>query len=241
MSEREREIVLVHTSDVHVDDSYTARLFGGDGVAPLRLVLNAARAHGADLALLVGDTFECHRLPDALIEASAREIAAFGAPVALLPGNHDPAVADAVFHHPALRALDNLIIFGVTHGETAALPHLDLELWGRAHADYYDMDPLAAPPPRAGARWRVALAHGHYTPEPDRSTRARPSWLFGDAEIAALEADYLALGHWNRAIRVGDEGTQAHYSGSPDYARSVNVVRLGPAGVRVERADLPGL
>ncbi len=235
-----REIVLVHTSDVHIDDSYTARQFGGDGVAPLRLVLAAARAHRADLALLVGDTVECHRLPGALIEETARAIAAYGAPVALLPGNHDPAVADAVFHHPALRALDNLVIFGVTHEERAAFPHLDLELWGRAHADYSDMDPLAAPPPRA-ARWRVALAHGHYEPRPDRSTRLRPSWLFGDEEIAATQADYLALGHWNRAAQVGGAGAQAHYSGSPDYARSVNVVRLGAAGVRVERAALPDL
>ena len=87
----------------------------------------------------------------------------------------------------------------------------------------------------------MALAHGHYTPQPDRSTRARPSWLFGDSEIAALEADYVALGHWNRAVRVAEGVTEAHYSGSPDSARSVNVVRLGPAGVRVERADLPEL
>ncbi len=235
-----REVVLVHTSDVHIDDSYTARQFGGDGVAPLRLVLAAARACGADLTLLVGDTFECHRLPGALIEETARAIADHGGPVAILPGNHDPAVEDAVFHHPALRALDNLAVLGITHGESALFPHLDLELWGRAHAHYGDMDPLAGPPPRA-ARWRIVLAHGHYEPQPDRSTRLRPSWIFGDDEIAAVGADYLALGHWNRAIRVGPEAAQAHYSGSPDYARSVNVVRLGASGVRVERTPLAGL
>ena len=26
-----RDVVVAHASDVHVDDSYTARLFGGDG------------------------------------------------------------------------------------------------------------------------------------------------------------------------------------------------------------------
>ena len=139
---RPADIVLVHTSDVHIDDSYTARLFGGDGVGPLRLVLDVASRSQADVVLLVGDTFECHRLPDTLIVETARTLAAYGRPVVLLPGNHDPAVADAVFHHPALAAVSNLSILGVTHEEAATFDHLDLEVWGRAHRDYCDMDPL---------------------------------------------------------------------------------------------------
>ena len=67
----------------------------------------------------------------------------------------------------------------------------------------------------------------------------RASWLIGDDEIASAAADYLALGHWNRAIRVGGEAVRAYYSGSPDYAKSVNVVRLRRGGdVAVDRHPL---
>ena len=38
------EVVLVHSSDLHVDDGVTADAHGGDGTAGLALVLAAARA-----------------------------------------------------------------------------------------------------------------------------------------------------------------------------------------------------
>ena len=68
---------------------------------------------------------------------------------------------------------------------------------------------------------------------PDRRRRPRPAWLIGDAEIAATGADYLALGHWNQTIRVGTGPVVACYSGSPEVARSVNVVTLGGGPPRI--------
>jgi hypothetical protein len=44
----------------------------------------------------------------------------------------------------------------------------------------------------------------------------RPSWIFGDEEIAATGADYLALGHCDRPMRVGNGVVPAFYSGSPE-------------------------
>jgi hypothetical protein len=58
----------------------------------------------------------------------------------------------------------------------------------------------------------------------------RPSWVFSDEEIAATAADYLALGHWDRPVRVGNGVVPAYYSGSPDLAETVNLVRLTAAG-----------
>src|SRR5262249_16056374 len=86
-------------------------------------------------------------------------------------------------------------------------------------------------------RWQIAVAHGHYVPVPDRTIRLRPSWLIGDDELKATGADYIALGHWNRAAKVG--AVAAYYSGSPEYAGTVNVARLTPGGeVAVTRAAL---
>lgn len=233
-----REIVIVHSSDLHVDQDYTARLHGGDGTAGLACVLEAARGLGADVVLLVGDTFESHRLPPDLLERTAARIAAAAFPVVLLPGNHDPAVPEAVYRHGPLTELDNLYVLGVTHDEAIVFAQLDLEIWGRPHRDYGDMIPLETIRPRR-TRWQVAVAHGHYEPVPDRSTPLRPSWLIGDHEIAATGADYVALGHWNRAVQVGNGKVAAYYSGSPEYAGTMNVVRLTAGGeVVVTRAEL---
>ncbi len=231
------DIVVVHTSDVHVDHEYNARRFGGDGVGPLRAVLAAAQDARADLLLLVGDTFESNRVPERLVAEAARALDDFGRQVVILPGNHDPVIEGGIYHHPAFAQLPNVAVLGATHDEAVIFEALDLEVWGRAHRHYGDMDPLATPPPRA-ARWRIALAHGHYDERPDRSIRARPSWLCGADEITATAADYVAFGHWNRAVRVGACAIPAFYSGSPDYAGTVNVVRLGASGVAVERSAL---
>ncbi len=237
-SSRIQDVVVVHSSDLHVDHDYTARMHGGDGTAGLAAVLAAARDARADVVVLAGDTFECHRLPQDLLDRAAAVISAAAAPVVILPGNHDPAVADAVYHYGALADVRNLHVLGVTEGEAVVFPDLDLEVWGRPHLDYGDMIPFERARPRH-TRWQIAVAHGHYEPAPDRSTRLRPSWLIGDDELAATGADYVALGHWNRPAKVGNGTVAAYYSGSPEYAGTVNVVRLTCGGdVVVTRAEL---
>src|SRR5258707_11780669 len=106
--ERPRVMVVVHSSDLQLAHDYTARVPGGDGPAGLAGVLAAARHAGADVVVLAGDTFDCHRLPVDLLDRAAAVIAAAALPVVILPGNHDPAVPDAVFHHGALAGIENL-------------------------------------------------------------------------------------------------------------------------------------
>ena len=233
-----RDIVVVHSSDLHVDHDYTARLHGGDGTAGLGCVLAAARDLAADVVLLAGDTFDSHRVPQNLIEQAAAVIGASALPVVILPGNHDPAIASAIYRDGPLAAVKNLHVIGVTHDDAIAFPDLALEVWGRPHRDYDDMIPFETVRARQ-TRWLIAMAHGHYQPKPDRSIGPRPSWLIGDDDIAATGADYVALGHWNRAVRVGNGVVPAYYSGSPEYAGTINVVRLSEAGgVTVTRAPL---
>src|SRR5882672_868047 len=224
-----RDIVIVHSSDLHVDHDYTARLHGGDGTAGLACVLKAARGVGADVVLLAGDTFESHRVPQDVLDRAASVIADSRLSVVLLPGNHDPAIPEAIYRRGLLAAVSNLHVLGVTHEDAVDFPDLGLEVWGRAHRDYGDMVPLGDVRPRR-TRWQIALAHGHYDPAADRSVFPRASWLINDEEIAATQADYVALGHWNRAVKVGNGGVAAYYSGSPEYAGTINVVRLASAG-----------
>lgn len=224
-----RELRLVHSSDLHVDDDRIAALHGGDGTGGLAAVIAIARCLDADLLLLAGDTFDNHMVRNGTIEQAGRLLADAGLPIVILPGNHDPATADSVYARGGYAEIGNLRILGITHERAIAFAEHDLEIWGNAHRDYHDMAPLHDPPSRT-ARWQVALGHGHYEPPETWANPLRPSWLISDAAIAATGADYVALGHWDRAAQVGDGSVPAYYSGSPDYVRTVNLVRLTASG-----------
>lgn len=222
------DVVVVHSSDVHVSEGYTEPVHAGDGTAGLRVVLDAARAARADVTVLAGDTFEHHRLSAEILGRTRQLLAAAGMPVVILPGNHDPAIAESVFHRGGLVDLPEVHVLGITQ-EAVLFPALGLEIWGNAHRNYDDMAPFAQIRPRRSF-WQIAMAHGHYEPRPDPAVKLRPSWIISDEEIAATAADYVALGHWNRASRVGNGPVEAYYSGSPDHAGTVNLVRLRKTG-----------
>jgi len=222
-------VVLAHSSDVHVDEDRAAVSPAGDGTAALRAVLATARGLRADVVLLAGDTFENNQLGSGILDRAGMLLAEAGMPVVILPGNHDPAIANSVFVRGGLAELPNVSILGVTHREAVPFRDFDLEIWGHAHRDYFSMAPLRGPRLRS-TRWQVAIAHGHYEPPETRAKPLRPSWVFSDEEIAATGADYLALGHWDRPMRVGNGVVPAYYSGSPELAGTVNLVRLTAAG-----------
>jgi DNA repair exonuclease SbcCD nuclease subunit len=226
----QREVVIVHSSDLHLgsDDIYGPSR-SSDRLSVLREVLKAAATVCADLVILAGDTFDHNRQPSKLLDQAARTMGEFCAPIVILPGNHDPLTPDSVYRRTELAATSNVSVLGLTNGETAVFPRLGLEVWGKAHLDYFDMSPLIKPHPRS-MRWQIAAAHGHYVEEPDEPDRLFGSWLIRPENLIATGADYVALGHWNRAARVGDQQINAYYSGSPDHAGTVNVVRLRQDG-----------
>jgi DNA repair exonuclease SbcCD nuclease subunit len=234
------ELRLVHSSDLHVDDERIAALHQGDGTGGLDAVLATARGWGADIVLLAGDTFDNHMVTSATIDRAGRLLADAGLPIVILPGNHDPATADSIWLRGRFDEIGNLAILGITNDRAVLFPALKLEIWGNAHRDYMDMVPLRDPPPRR-AHWHIALGHGHYEPPETWANPLRPSWLISDDHIAATQADYLALGHWDRAAQVGGGAVPAYYSGSPDYVGTVNLVRLTHNGeVIVTREPVGG-
>ena len=224
-----RELRLLHSSDLHVDDDRVAAIHGGDGAAGLAAVLATARALAADIVLLAGDTFDNHQVTTATIERAGMLLADAGLPVVILPGNHDPATPDSIWLRGRFDEIANLAILGITNERAVSFPAYDLEIWGNAHRDYMDMVPLRDPRPRA-QRWHVAIGHGHYEPPETWANPLRPSWLISDQMIRDTGSDYLALGHWDRAAQVGCGAVPAYYSGAPHHARTVNLVRLTDNG-----------
>jgi DNA repair exonuclease SbcCD nuclease subunit len=237
-----REIRLVHTSDLHVDDDRVALMHGGDGTGSLKAALTTAQRLNADVVLLAGDTFDHHQVTTATIAHAGEALAECPLPVVILPGNHDPATPDSIWLRGRFDEIQNVAILGVTNERVVSFQHRDLDIWGNAHRDYHDMVPLRDPPPRGRARWRIAMGHGHYEPPETWTNPLRPSWLISDQMIAATGADYVALGHWDRAAQVGDGAVPAYYSGAPHHAGTVNLVRLthnGEVVVTREKVQWP--
>ncbi len=223
--------VLVHSSDIHVDDA------GADGYHSgnrgLRGVLRTAADVGADLVLLAGDTFDNPRVSDAVLRETAALLEGAGRPVVMLPGNHDPLLERCIFRRAGLDAMAHVRIFGIDAEDVMAFAALGLEISGKPHRSFENMVPFHPPRPRR-ARFHVVMAHGHYVPPQDWADQAHRSWLISDAALAETGADYIALGHWDRATQAGDGRVAAYYSGSPKLAGTVNVVRLGQQ-MEVER------
>jgi DNA repair exonuclease SbcCD nuclease subunit len=229
------DVTIIHSSDLHlgVDDSFSQ----ADSLAVLPKVLGAAAEAGADVVVLAGDTFDNHRQPIELLERAVQMLSDYKKPVVILPGNHDPLTPDSVYRRAGFGSISNVSILGLNVGDAVMFERFELEVWGRAHLDYTDMSPLADPKPRS-TRWQLAAAHGHYVDAARDPNRLIGSWLIHPEELSAIEADYLALGHWNQATAVGNGQLNAYYSGSPEYAGTVNVVRLKSNGV-VEVSQAP--
>ncbi len=186
-------------------------------------MLATARAANAAAVVLAGDTFERNATPRPLAVRAAQVIAAADLPVVILPGNHDPALPDSP-HHTVAALAPRAAILGVTHPDEVRLA--DLTVTGVAHTAYADAAVVARLGPKT-TRWRILLAHGHFEAAPDPSRRFRPSWIVAAADLEQEGIDYVALGHWNRPAQV--LGTPpAHYSGSPEYAGTVNRITLFP-------------
>jgi DNA repair exonuclease SbcCD nuclease subunit len=233
------EVTLVHSSDIHVDDGRIAAQHDGDGAGGLAAVLAHARGIDADAVILAGDTFDNHMVNAATIDRAGRLLADAGLPVVILPGNHDPVTADSVWSRGGYDKIPGVAILGMTDDGVIRFADQQLEIWGNAHRDYRDMVPLRDPRPRT-TRWQVCVGHGHYEPPETWHNPLRPSWLISDDAIAATGADYVALGHWDRPAQVGNGVIPAYYSGSPDWAKTVNRVVFTASGeVIVTRDELP--
>ena len=218
---------IAHSSDLHIDS--------GSELTVLRSVLTAGIE--ADVLILAGDVFEHNRLPLQLIDEATRLLSDAGLPVVILPGNHDCLGENSVYVRGGLGDPENVSVLGVTNGETLHFPSLDLSVWGRPHRDYENMAPLAQSPKRL-ARRHVAVAHGHLHQSPEDHER---SWLIRNDDLAAVDADYVALGHWDRAVHARGRHPHAYYSGSPQLAGTMNLVEIDSAGkVSVERTPLTG-
>lgn len=231
---------LLHTSDVHIGDEGRSekRLDG------LRGVVDVAIETSVDALLIVGDLFDSTRVADEQIDAALAELARLKIPTVVTCGNHDQLDEPSIHARVSFSDAGEHVQFAAhPEGDHVVLHDVQLAIWSRGMVDHCpEHRPLDGYMPYPGDFWQIALAHGHYVEEPGvdlhRSSRIGPE------EIAALECDYLALGHWHRFFDATTDGVPAFYCGSPSEAggsfASANLIALQPGrSARVERVSVP--
>ena len=234
-----RTLQLLHTSDVHIGEGRTAdeRLRG------LRGVVDVAKGRSVDALWIVGDLFDESRVPDEQIDDAVAELARLDIPTIITCGNHDSLGAPSVHDRLALSDAGEHIRFAAApRGEHIVFEEIELAVWSRGMVEHTaDNLPLDGYTPHPGDLWRVVLAHGHHVA--DAKDDSHRSSRISVADIAALECDYLALGHWHRFFDASVGGVPAFYSGSPSESggsfASVNHITLRAGrSARVERVAI---
>jgi DNA repair exonuclease SbcCD nuclease subunit len=178
-------------------------------------IVALAEQEGCDFVVVCGDVFESNQV-DPKTKARALEAMRGATPVYLLPGNHDPLDATAVYRSTVFetRRPDNVHLLD---GRVLVRP--ELELVGAPWTSKRPTgDPLAAVyelPPASGAL-RVVAGHGQVDrghPKPQRADLIRLDRL--EEALEEGQFDFVALGDRHSASRVGDSG-RVWYAGSPE-------------------------
>jgi DNA repair exonuclease SbcCD nuclease subunit len=219
-----RAIRFIHTSDVHLDTSFSgaglpSRL--GDRKreairSTFRRILEDARTQGVDLVLIAGDLFEIERVTPDTVEFLRQLFASLGTlRVFIAPGNHDPYLPGSPYREEPWPA--NVHVFQAEEFHSVDLPELGVRVTGfgfnrSQFAEGY-FRRLPALPKDA---WNLVLAHGSDVARvPSGKTAHGPLTI---AEIAGKNVLYCALGHYHqqRPVENPIDSTQVWYAGVPE-------------------------
>jgi len=202
-----------------------------------------ARDAAVDAVLIAGDLFDSARVTDETLAWTADQLDAVGRPVVVIPGNHDVYGDRSPFHRLDLAAsCPRVHLIDDVDGRLVELPGIDVVVWGRAMAEHEPgYRPFAGLPAAPEGRWTIAVGHGLVM---DDGPSHRSSPIFA-RDLAAVDWDYVALGHVHTYDEVRDAPTPARYPGatvaSRDGEAGVVLVDFVPgAGARPRWVALPG-
>ena len=225
-----RPVRVLQTSDVHLGPAArepTGREHLEECICPIDVMLDLVVEHHVDVLLIVGDLFDHARVSESLVDRTFERLAEAAAEVVLLPGNHDQYDHTAVCKRQR-GAIDaaRVQFFDQLDGRVVDVADGALRLWARAMDEHTpSFLPLAEAPPHPGDRWYIAAAHGHYV---DPGGDVYRSSRLTAAEIDAVGADYVALGHWHVTTDLSTRGvaTPAWYSGAPLFGHGAGRMLL---------------
>jgi len=219
-----KPIRFIHTSDVHLDTSFSSTGFPArlghrkrEAMrATFRRILEEARLQSVDLVLIAGDLFEHDRVTPDTVEFLRQQLGGLGGiRVFIAPGNHDPFIQGSPYREELWPS--NTHIFRAEAFHTVELADLGVRVAGfgftRTHVPEHPFSALS-PMPAGGIN--LVVAHGSDLARvPGGKSSHAPLTI---DEIAGKNVHYCALGHYHeqRPVANAIDATEVWYSGIPE-------------------------
>lgn len=214
-------IRFLHTADLQIGKGFgqfppdVARVLRTQRLEAVKRIGALARERKVDAVLIAGDCFDDVAVGDDTLRRFKVALESFTGLWVLLPGNHDPAIAESPWSR--LRRLPlpaNIIIADepkpIKMGDNAVILPAPL----RRRRDVADLTEWFDTEPTDDNLIRIGLAHGSVREIlPEGSEVANPI-ARNRADRARL--DYLALGDWHGRFKISE---RAWYSGAPEPDR----------------------
>ena len=216
-------ISFIHTADWQIGKQFAN--IKGDIAAFLRearfdaikTIAGFANQYKVDAILVAGDVFDANEVSDTTIRKTLNAMQEYKGAWVLLPGNHDPALAQSVWTRikDLPEKTDNIILalepkpIALANGQLQILPApLKLRHEFRDLTEWFDG--YQTPP----SSFKVGLAHGSIEGFLPESAEIHNMISYQRTETAGLH--YLALGDWHGQLRVS---AKTWYAGTPEQDR----------------------
>lgn len=211
-------ITFIHTSDLQLgmtrwflDDDAQAR-FSAARLSSITKLGELAVDSGASFIVVAGDVFEHNALEDRTRLRAFEAFSRLPVPVYLLPGNHDPLVADSIFFSSSaenVHVLDSSQPIEAADGvEIVGAPY-------KSKRANYDLVAAAIEPLETTDSIRIVVGHGQVN---SRESDKAPDIIDLDTVENALRRgaiDYVALGDTHSTESWGSTGA-VWFSGAPE-------------------------
>ena len=214
-------IRFVHTADLQIGKSFgqfppdIATVLRAGRLGTLKQIAALARDRGVDAVLVAGDCFDDIAVADETLRRFKVALEPFDGTWVLLPGNHDPAIAESPWSRLKRLTLPANVIIAdepvpIAIGDRAVVLPAPLRR-RRDAADLTDWFDTALTDDHL---IRIGLAHGSVREFlPEASEAANPIAL---DRVERSRLDYLALGDWHGRLQVSE---RTWYSGTPEPDR----------------------
>ena len=206
-----RPATILHTADVHLgtgsggEHGFEERCFAR--------AIDVAIERDVDIVLVAGDLFDHARVPEDLLSWTAKQLDRAERPVVLLVGNHD-TLHDTSVHHRfgAPERCAQVQLLDDPAGSIVEVPNTDVVVWGRAMVEHEPgFRPLAGIPQKPEGKWGIVAGHGLVQADERPTHHSSP---MAPSELAAVEWDYVALGHFHGHRVVQEHPVLAVYPGA---------------------------
>ncbi|HBQ21791.1 MAG: hypothetical protein A2Z91_04715 [Deltaproteobacteria bacterium GWA2_38_16] len=219
---------VLHTADLHLGTHFPSLGNYGperekDFLTTFSSIIKLSLDQKVDLVLIAGDLFDSPHPSLNLfgtVKAELEKLIDANIPIALIPGTHDNIMAsDHIYRHPFF---EQTILFKepiLKEPKFLDLKEHPIYLYGMAYHPDVPGEYLKNLKRRDMPGIHLGLLHGSIQGSPDWKIYAKDFPVSID-ELASLNLDYIALGHYHNRMVYSHEGKIiASYTGTPEGKR----------------------